>query len=361
MKRFPENLQQKLDSRKNEGALRYLGMSEEYIDFSSNDYLGFARSSTIFDNTYHYLKENTSTANGAGGSRLLTGNHKLYQTVEYTLSHFFKVENTLIFNSGYDANIGFFASVPQRGDVILYDEYVHASIRDGIAMSHAKGYKYHHNSITSLREKVETLNFPKGANVYVVTESVFSMDGDSPDLETLCHFCRDHHLFLVVDDVFAILVTFGKALGCHGAAVLGSNLLKNYLVNFARSLIYTTALPPHTLASVLCAVNYFNATTEPFEKLRQNILYFQYQIEHYGLKNLFIPGNSAIYSAVIPGNSKVKELSSLMIHEGFEVKPILAPTVPEGKERLRFCIHGYNTKNEMEEVLKLLATFAQKI
>ncbi|WP_340066212.1 aminotransferase class I/II-fold pyridoxal phosphate-dependent enzyme [Ascidiimonas aurantiaca] len=383
MRRFPEKLQQKLDLRKNEGSLRYLSEPEAFIDFSSNDYLGFARSSVIFNNSHRYLKEKNIVENGAGGSRLLTGNHKLYKIAECTLSSFFEVEEALIFNSGYDANIGFFASVPQRGDIILYDEYVHASIRDGIAMSHARGYKYLHNSITNLREKIEAVSLPQGANIYVVTESVFSMDGDSPDLKELCHFCSDNNLFLVVDEahaigvigkqgkglvydlklqdyVFAVLVTFGKALGCHGAAVLGSGSLKHYLVNFARSLIYTTALPPHALASFLCAVNYFNTTPAPFEKLRQNILFFKHQIEHYGLEHLFIPGNSAIYSAVVPGNSQVKELSSLMRGRGYEVKPILAPTVPEGKERLRFCIHSYNTENEMKEVLKLLATFAQK-
>ena len=142
MKNLPKKLQQKLNIRKANNALRQLGSPNNLVDFSSNDYLGFSKSEIIFKNAHEYLVGHNITQNGATGSRLLSGNHRLYNSVEAILSGFHKSESALVFNSGYDANIGFFSSVPQRGDIILYDEYIHASIRDGILMSHAKAYKF---------------------------------------------------------------------------------------------------------------------------------------------------------------------------------------------------------------------------
>jgi len=154
MNSFPKKLKSKLDTRQEANALRYLGKQNGLIDFSSNDYLGFSKSETIFNASHDFLVGHNIIQNGATGSRLLSGNHALYPIIENMLSNFHNSESALIFNSGYDANVGFFSSIPQRGDVILYDEYIHASIRDGISMSHAKAYKFKHNDLEDLEKLV---------------------------------------------------------------------------------------------------------------------------------------------------------------------------------------------------------------
>ena len=138
MKKFPKSLQQKLQQREEQNALRKLPVANDLTDFASNDYIGFAKNETIFHETHQFLLDKNIKVNGATGSRLLSGNHLLYQEAEEFISKFHQTEAALIFNSGYDANVGFFSAVPQRNDVILYDELCHASIRDGIQMSNAK-------------------------------------------------------------------------------------------------------------------------------------------------------------------------------------------------------------------------------
>ena len=373
--KIPNALQQKLQLRTESNALRKLPIPTNGIDFSSNDYLGFAKSQEIFDNTHQYLVDKNIKVNGATGSRLISGNHNLYTITEKYIAEFHQSETALIFNSGYDANVGFFSSVPQRNDIILYDELCHASIRDGIQMSHAKSYKFQHNDyedLESLLKRFVTLSGVE-VSVYIVTESVFSMDGDTPNMETLVSVSEKFKALLVVDEahalgvfgekgeglmqsqnlqdkIFARIMTFGKGLGCHGAAILGSAGLKEYLVNFARSFIYTTGLSPHSVATVLIAYQNLNQSCE-LKKLKENISFFNQQKQLLGIKSLFVYSKSAIHSAIIPGNEKVKQIASQLQEKGFEVKAILSPTVPEGQERLRFCLHSYNTEKEMEEVL----------
>jgi 8-amino-7-oxononanoate synthase len=379
MKPFPKSLYQKLQNREQNNALRKLSPPNGLIDFASNDYLGFARNEAIFTQTHHYLVENNSKANGATGSRLLSGNHNLYSITEAFIANFHQSQSALIFNSGYDANVGFFSSVPQRNDIILYDELCHASIRDGIQMSTAKAYKFPHNDIREL-ELLITKFQSKENEIYIVTESVFSMDGDTPNFEEFIQISEKHHCNLVVDEahalgvfgekgegiiqglgfqgkVFARIVTFGKGLGCHGAAVLGNQELKSYLVNFARSFIYTTGLSPHSVATILVAYQHLSEDTLTLQQLKNNIQFFNQNKIQLGLKPLFVYSKSAIQCAVIPGNEKVKSIAKLLQEKGFDVKPILSPTVPEGQERLRFCLHSYNSEKEISEVLQLLSTF----
>lgn len=380
MKNFPENLQRKLQIRKENNSFRSLGKSSGLVDFSSNDYLGFAKSETIFNQATAILKEKNIGQNGATGSRLLTGNSIFYEETEAFIANFHQAESALIFNSGYDANLGFFASVPQRGDVVFYDEFIHASIRDGIRLGNAKAYKFNHNDLIDLQKLLQSQNFSGNEEVYVVTESVFSMDGDSPDLKAFAEFCSKNNCRLIVDEahavgifgkngeglvqelnlqdqIFARILTFGKALGCHGAAILGSEDLKNYLINFCRSFIYTTALPPHSLATIQTAYSELQKTGGR-EKLKQKIDFFKSEIKKQKLVGKFIPSNSPIQTCIFSGNEKVKIVSKKLQNAGFDVKPILSPTVPEGKERLRFSLHAYNSEEEISEVLKTLSTFA---
>ncbi|KAB5485135.1 aminotransferase class I/II-fold pyridoxal phosphate-dependent enzyme [Flagellimonas hadalis] len=377
MEKLPKKLQSKLSARKENGSLRHLPWQGNSIDFSSNDYLGLAKSEKIAQMALDFLREGPQK-NGSSGSRLLSGNHQLYVRLEDFLASHHNSGAALVFNSGYDANIGFFSSVPQRGDMVLYDELVHASIRDGIQMGNAKSYKFAHNDIDDLARHVErSRNRDSLAEIYIVTESVFSMDGDSPDLKRLANFSRDDGCFLVVDEahatgmygngrdlvaeqgleqeVFARIITFGKALGCHGAAILGSESLKEYLVNFSRSFIYTTALPPHTVATILAAYQYLGDEGKAVSgQLRANIGHFKQEMERLQMTDRFIKSDSAIQCALVPGNDKVKAIAKQLQTAGFDVKPILSPTVKEGEERLRFCLHAFNTKEEITKVLVLL-------
>lgn len=384
MKNIPKAITQKLQQREQNLALRKLSLPNDLINFASNDYLGFAQSETIFHQTHQLLLDRKILVNGATGSRLLSGNHSLYQETEDSIAHFHQAETALIFNSGYDANVGFFSAVPQRNDIILYDELCHASIRDGIQMSHAKAYKFHHNDFVDLEKLITNFQLPTSNSqlltIYIVTESVFSMDGDSPDLERIVALSEQYQCYLVVDEahalgvfgdkgggllqslglhhnVFARIMTFGKGLGCHGAAILGSAELKSYLVNFARSFIYTTGLSPHSVATILVAYQHLEHQKTTLKQLRQNISFFNQEKSRLSLKPLFVYNKSAIQSAIISGNERVKTIANQLQEKGFDVKPILSPTVPEGQERLRFCLHSYNTETEISTVLQLLSTF----
>ncbi len=377
---FPQNLKEKLDIRKTQNAFRSLSRSNKLIDFASNDYLGFSSSQAIFNATHHYLITHNTIHNGATGSRLLTGNHNLYYETEHFIAIFHQSETALIYNSGYDANIGFFSSVPQKNDFILFDELSHASIRDGILMSNAKSYRFQHNDFEDLERLIQFCKKNKTSettNIYVVTESVFSMDGDTPNLAKLVTICEKNHCFLVVDEahalgvfgnsgeglvqdlnlqdkIFARLITFGKSLGCHGAAILGSQDLKDYLVNFSRSFIYSTGLSPHSVATIFTAYQYLEKNTGEVQQLKSNINIFNQQKTILSLKPLFVRSKSAIQSAIIPGNEKVKSIAKIIQENGFDVKAILSPTVPKGQERLRFCLHSYNSEKEIIGVLNLL-------
>ena len=382
MKQIPKSLALKLEQREQNNSLRKLSLPNTLIDFASNDYIGFTKSETIFNETHSYLIENKIIRNGATGSRLLSGNHKIYEEAENYIAKFHQVESALIFNSGYDANVGFFGAVPQRNDIILFDELSHASIRDGIQLSNAKSYKFKHNDFEDLERiilKLSTDN-QQPTTIYIITESVFSMDGDTPNLEELVQISNKDRCNLVIDEahalgvfgvcgeglvqmlglqdaVFARIVTFGKGLGCHGAAIIGCNELKKYLVNFARSFIYTTGLSPHAVATILVAYQHLEIEKKALEQLRNTILHFNQEKNILGLKPLFVRSKSAIQSAIIPGNQNVKSIANQLQEKGFDVKAILSPTVPEGQERLRFCLHSYNSKEEISEVLGLLSTF----
>jgi 8-amino-7-oxononanoate synthase len=381
---LPIKLEQKLEQRRTANALRTLSTPSNLVDFSSNDYLGFSKSKTIFKESHNFLLQHDIQENGATGSRLLSGNHKLYTVVEQQLCEFHNSPSATIFNSGYDANVGFFSTVPQRGDIILYDEFIHASIRDGITMSHAKAYKFKHNDLDDLEKRCQIerrREVSLETNIYIVTESVFSMDGDSPNLNHLNKLAQHYNALLVVDEahavgvfgndgqgiiqdlnlepiVFARIVTFGKAMGCHGAVILGSTALKTFLINFCRTFIYTTALPPHSLATIHAAYQTLKLSKSRM-LLKQNITHFKAEISRNHLESAFIPSLSAIHCCIIPGNATVKLAAKKLQDLGFNVKPILSPTVPKGKERLRFCLHSYNSKEDATKVLNALSTFAR--
>lgn len=367
-----------MNLRLHNGGLRKMSDHHDLIDFSSNDYLGFSTNRQIIKNVENHASK-LKHVNGSTGSRLLSGNFDLHESLETELAGFFEAETALLFNSGYDANIGLLSAVPQRGDIIFYDELCHASIRDGIQLSKARSYSFKHNNVENLSKKFQKTKSEKG-EVYLIVETVYSMDGDQSPLSELAEFSRQHGLRLIVDEahstgvfgtdgkgltvdlnlqtqVFARIHTFGKAMGCHGAAVMGELALKNYLINFARSFIYTTAMPPHNVLSIKYSLDELR-NTEEIDKLWRNIMEFKRLINFYGMNAYFLESNSPIQSCLLAPLERVKTTAHKLLENKFDARPILAPTVSEGQERIRFCVHSYNTSAEIQEILFLLSTFA---
>jgi len=366
-------LQQKLNERTENGLLRKLTNASLPFDFCSNDYLGFARSLALKSLIEEQIQQIKPFKNGSGGSRLLSGNHSYTEETEKFIASFHKAEAGLIFNSGYDANVGLLSSIPQRGDTIITDELIHASLIDGARLSYAERFKFKHNDLNDLEQKLKSA---KGI-IYVVIESVYSMDGDLAKLAEINELCQKYEANLIVDeahatgifgikgdglvsllglenDVFARVITFGKTIGTHGAIILGSENLRNYLINFARSFIYTTSAPLHNIVAVNCAYQLLNKGDYQVE-IKQNIDLYNTLIQE--LKLPRIQSNSAIQTILFNNNETTKNAAKSLQDKGFDVKAILSPTVAEGKERLRICLHSYNADKEITELVNHLKHF----
>lgn len=363
----------KLRLRQANYTFRSLQKENDLYDFSSNDYLGLARSSELHQAIQEVLKKHPQAANGATGSRLLSGNSAFAEALEQEIAGYHQAANGLIFNAGYAANSAIFSCLPQKGDTILYDELIHASVIDGARLSFASRFKFSHNDLEDLEKKLK-----RSTGVcYVAVESIYSMDGDSADLLGIAKLCTKYQAHLIVDEahafgvigtglvdslgiqqlVFARIVTFGKALGLHGSIILGTDLLRDYLINFARPFIYTTALPFSQLLGIQVAYKHLLALKEPWTALHHKSsllkanLPLQYQT---GCSSNI----GAIHCLAIAGNAEAIQFSRALQSKGFDVRPILSPTVPKGKERLRICIHTHNTDDEILELcdhIKLLS------
>ena len=362
-----EALQKRIDSN----SLRSLSTTKSFIDFCSNDFLGFSRTGLLRKEISDYLKcVEPHKLEGSTGSRLLTGNSEFFEKLEQKIASFHNGEAALIFNSGYDANIGLLSSIAKRDDTILFDELVHASIHDGIRLSRAKAFSFRHNDLADLKKLLTHTH----GKVYVVVESIYSMDGDKSHLVEIADLCESKKALLIVDEahatgvfgklgrgcvcenklekkVFARVHTFGKALGAHGAAVVGSSTLRTYLINFARSFIYSTALPYSSLVSVQCAYNLLQQSDEQMKSLHDNIKFFRGLM--YGFQGL-LDSSSAIQGIVMNGNEKVKKLAKELNILGFDVRPILSPTVSKGKERIRICLHAFNTSLDIRKLISAI-------
>ncbi|CAN5403558.1 pyridoxal phosphate-dependent aminotransferase family protein [soil metagenome] len=371
-------LSKSLQKRKEQNALRKLLVYSELIDFCSNDYLGFARSEKLSKNISKACAKLKPT-NGSGGSRLLAGNTIFAENLEKYIAKFHNAEGGLIYNSGYDANVGLFSAIGQKGNTIIYDELIHASVHDGMKMSAATTYAFRHNDLKHLEER---LKIAEGI-IYVAVESVYSMDGDYALLKEISVLCKKHKANLIVDEahatgitmnggkgrvqelklekeIFARVHTFGKGLGCHGAAVFGSSLLRDYLINFSRAFIYTTALPVKSLVAIYEAYELLQKSKTEIKKLHKNIEAFKSSLSKKA-NSFLIESCSPIQCMVIGGNDATKKLAEQLQNKGFDVRPILNPTVAKGKERLRICIHSYNTGKEIKRLsLSMNGAFEKK-
>lgn len=355
-------IQSKLDERKLLGNYRALRPESGLTDFCSNDYLGFARSPVLKGLVQNETDNHPQSLNGATGSRLISGNLAYAGELERQTAAFHQAEAGLLFNSGYDANVGLFSSLPQKGDTIICDELIHASIIDGARLSYANRYTFRHNDLESLEGKLKQA---KGI-CYVAIESIYSMDGDTPPIAEILQLTEQYGAHLIVDEahavglhpqglvselglqdkVFAQVVTFGKALGCHGAIVLGSDILRQYLINFARSFIYTTAASFHQLAAVKMAYQLVARSGADILRLQQNIDLFKQGIKPHPAYPL-LQSDSAIQCLILGSNDKARQTAQQLQTGGLDVRAILSPTVAQGAERIRICLHSYNTLKEI--------------
>lgn len=375
MNNISNKLSSRLESRKEAGLLRSLSDAGGLIDFTSNDYLGFARNEHLRELILAKMSADDGIL-GSTGSRLLRGNNKRFEDLENTISKFHNADTGLLFNSGFAANTGLIAAVGHECNRIIYDELVHASIHDGMRLCRTPKISFQHNNLNHLEE---ILRETTGDDIILV-ESLYSMEGDFAPLTELSELADKYGASLIVDEahatgiygedgkgmvvknglenkVFATVVTFGKALGSHGAIVLGGEVLRDYLINFARPFIYSTAKSIHSLMAIEAAYELLPEAEIQRRALSENIKLF---IELKG-EEFIKEKHSQIQSIIIPGNLEVRNAANEFQKLGFDVRPIVSPTVPAGKERLRICLHSFNTKEEINSLTLSLSAFAAKV
>jgi 8-amino-7-oxononanoate synthase len=373
MKKSELFLAEKLEKR---GEMRrFLPNQSGLCDFSSNDYLGIAHNSAL-ENAFRERLASEKNWFGSTGSRLLTGNNTHLVLTEEYLAKIFDAEAALLFPSGFSANSTLLSALAQKGDLILFDELIHASLKDGYRLSFAERKSFKHNDLEDLENKLATA---KGhyKEIFVVTETVFSMDGDSPDLPKMTQICGELAANLIADEAhgtgiygkngagkiiaenlqtnfLARVYTFGKAAGCAGACVVGSKLLKEFLVNFGLGFIYTTAVSPLAALQIQFSMQSISENPEWQEKLHENIAFFKKNAAEKKI-DLCAESNSGIQMIACQSVAEAKIISQKLFAAGFEVRPILPPT--SRTPRLRVCLHTHNTREEIIALTGFLTDF----
>jgi len=325
------------------------------LDFSSNDYLGLAASPRLRSALTTAMSRGTSI--GAGGSRLLRGNAPEHEELEAQAAAFFHAQRTLFFSCGYAANFALFSTLPQREDLVILDELIHASARDGVRAGRAASSVARHNDVTSVEDVIRTWRAEGGlGQVWIAAESLYSMDGDRAPLSDLMTVADKHEAFLVVDEAHAtgvfgpdgrglaanlegrdrviVLHTCGKALGGAGALLSLPRTLSDFLVNRCRAFIFSTAPSPLMAVAALEALAILKDEPQRRETLRALVAFAGHQAEGYGLP---ISG-SQILPVIFGDDEGVMQIASSLQQRGFDVRGVRPPTVPEGTARLRISI-----------------------
>lgn len=362
-------LSARLSKRKLIGNLRALQIVDHLVDFSSNDYLGLARSPELAKTLKQEWNHCPPPYNGLGstGSRLLSGNSHYAEELENRLALFHGYEAGLMFNCGYMANLGLLSTVAGSGDAIFFDTAVHASTRDGIRLSRAQAFPFRHNDVDHLEKRLR--NFCKNGQRFVCIESLYSTDGSKAPLREIYQMTQRYEAHLIVDEAhavgvcgpqgrglvaeqlphhaaFAQVTTFGKALGVHGAIVLGSHTLKQALINFATPAIYTTAMPFHSLAAITCTYDLF-PTLDSARQHLQNLIHL---LSKAGLDS----SGTHIQPVRFKGNQRVKRAAAFLQEQGFDVRSLMSPTVKRGEETLRICLHAFNSEEQLTQLVQAI-------
>jgi 8-amino-7-oxononanoate synthase len=355
-----KNMRSRLAAQADAGLLRSLAVRDHLVDFSSNDYLGLARS---FPEIFDIEPLGIGLRRGATGSRLVSGHSSLCQEVEDRIASFHLSDSALIFSSGYLANCSLISALVNRHTTILYDQLIHASLRDGIRLSAAKAYSFRHNDSADLEALMKRLSGP----YLIVVESLYSMDGDRAPLLEIVALAERFGAEVIVDEahsvgvegpdgrglvsllgldsrVLARTVTFGKALGCHGAAVVSDQLVRQALINHARGFVFSTALPEHSLLEIKRSYQALPYLSRQRSELAVNIQLFRSLCQ----KSEGADTDSPIQVVLVPGNREVLRAATQLQESGFSVVPIRAPSVPAGRERLRICLHSFNVDKDIK-------------
>jgi len=350
-----------------EGPYVYLA-GRRLLNLSSNDYLGLSTRMALED----LLPLLSEEAFGAGAARLLSGNHALYEQVETRLEELYG-RPALVFNSGYLANLGIISALCGRHDAIFADKLVHASIIDGARLSGARLFRFPHQDYEAL-ERLLAKKRPSFRRALIVTESVFSMDGDKADLKMLLTLKERYGAFLFLDEAHAVgilgekglglaeeeglgekvdllLGTCGKALGSYGAfVVVSKRVLKDYLVNKARSFVFTTALPPVVLAATSLALKLVPGMCGERRHLRELSSFLRQELS-------LPPGDTPIVPVIVGEAEKALSLSRRLRERGFYVPAIRPPTVPENTARIRISLTALHTRQDLAPLIEEIKGF----
>jgi len=327
---------------------------KELISFSSNDYLGLSQHPDVIAAAAEALKKYGA---GAGASRLITGNHPLYSELETSLAQYKGTEAAIVFGSGYLANLGAIPALVGKNDLILADRLAHACILDAAKVSDATLMRFAHNNIEHCRMLLESTR-AEYQHCLIVTETVFSMDGDRAPIKVLAGLAKEFDAWLLTDDAHGLGIvksapaniqmgTLSKAAGSYGGYVCGSKTLIEYLKTAARSVIYSTGLPPATVAASLAAIKIMGLQPKLAEKALANARHFTSLM---GLEK----AESAIVPVVVKETERALKLATALEERGFLVVPIRPPTVPENTARLRFAFSALHEKSQIEAVAKIL-------
>ncbi|MFI5304097.1 MAG: 8-amino-7-oxononanoate synthase [Nitrospiria bacterium] len=341
-----------------------------YISFSSNDYLGLSKHPLLVRAGQLALEKYGA---GSGASRLLSGSLLPHQELEFEIAKFKNSASALIFGSGYLANLALISTLTQEGDLILGDQLNHASLMDGCRLSRANFKIFKHNDMDHLIHLLKNKTNRKKA--WIITEGVFSMEGDIARLPELVEVANKYNAQLIIDDAHGFGVmgnqgrgtaaffgleheihiqmgTLGKAAGLYGAFVSGPQSLIDYLINRAKTFIYTTSLPPVIPAMGLISIKLISEGEELRAKLKDNQTYFSGQLLKAGFA--IMNDQTPIIPILTGDNLKTVQISKALFDEGFYIPAIRPPTVPEGKSRLRISLSAAHTRFHLDTcVLKL--------
>jgi 8-amino-7-oxononanoate synthase len=342
------------------------------LDFSSNDYLGLAASARMSNALSTALAR--GTAIGAGGSRLLRGNHPEHEELEAAAAAFFHAERTLFFSSGYAANSALFATLPQSDDLVILDERIHASTREGVRAGRATSLESLHNDVASVEDAIGTWRAAGGlGQIWIAAESLYSMDGDRAPLSDLMTLADKHAAFLVIDEAHAtgvfgpdgrglaasfegrdnviVLHTCGKALGGAGALLSLPLTLRDFLVNRCRPFIFSTAPSPLMAVAALEALAILKDEPHRREALSKLVAFAGHQAQGRGLP----VSGSQIQPVIIGDDEGVMQIASSLQQLGFDVRGVRPPTVPKGTARLRISITLNATAADISGLFDALA------
>lgn len=342
----------------------------QVVNFSGNNSLGLASDPSLIDAACKGLKR---FGLGSGASRLISGNMAPHVDLERGLAAFIECEETLLFSSGYQANTGVFPALVGRDDLILSDELNHASLIDGIRLCGAGREIYPHNDLNALEQKLKSI--PASTTVWVVTESLFSMEGDRAPLAEMARLKSVHPFIFYVDEAHALgalgpkgrglaaeagcgreidllLGTLGKAFGVAGAFIATQSRLAKLLVNKARTFIYTTAPPPALACAALAALDAVKNGDSRRERLQGNTHYFRERLT--ALLGVAPAGCDHIVPVPVSGARRVMQASSALLESGIFCQGIRPPTVPPGRCRLRFSVSAQHTQAHLDRAIHAL-------